>query len=186
MVSTPRVSRARRAASAVAPAATEDRRWACYLLRSAGGRLTYVGSSVDVARRLRQHNGERSGGARYTHRDRPWTRLAVVRGFREAREALCFEWRWKRATRTAAIPRTAAVPRTAAAAAAVDTAAVAATTAAATVPAAVLRRLRGLAATLAMDRWTRNAPPARDVPLSVTFEDPAVAAAWTLYGIALR
>jgi putative endonuclease len=33
---------------------------------------TYVGIAVDVARRLRQHDGELVGGARSTRAGRPW------------------------------------------------------------------------------------------------------------------
>lgn len=34
--------------------------------------LTYVGITTDLARRLRAHNGELKGGARFTRRGRPW------------------------------------------------------------------------------------------------------------------
>lgn len=44
--------------------------WAVYLLRCADGTL-YTGISTDPARRLRQHNGEINGGARYTRTRRP-------------------------------------------------------------------------------------------------------------------
>ena len=45
--------------------------WWLYLLRSPVGR-TYVGISVDVDRRLAQHNGELPGGAKSTRAGRPW------------------------------------------------------------------------------------------------------------------
>ncbi|MBP8810947.1 MAG: GIY-YIG nuclease family protein [Kofleriaceae bacterium] len=45
--------------------------WFVYILCSAGGR-TYVGVTTDVARRVRQHNGELAGGARATRAHRPW------------------------------------------------------------------------------------------------------------------
>jgi putative endonuclease len=45
--------------------------WYAYVLVSARGR-TYVGTTTDVARRLRQHNGELVGGARSTRAGRPW------------------------------------------------------------------------------------------------------------------
>lgn len=45
--------------------------WFVYVLVSGRGR-TYVGIATDVARRLRQHNGELVGGARATRGHRPW------------------------------------------------------------------------------------------------------------------
>lgn len=52
--------------------------WFVYVLVSRAGR-TYVGIARDVARRLRQHNGELAGGARATRPGRPW-RVAQVAG----------------------------------------------------------------------------------------------------------
>jgi predicted GIY-YIG superfamily endonuclease len=42
--------------------------WYVYLLTTLDEKRTYIGASVDVQRRLRQHNGEICGGARYTSR----------------------------------------------------------------------------------------------------------------------
>lgn len=52
------------------PAATQDNRWAVYIVRCRDGSL-YTGVCTDVQRRLREHNGELSGGARYTRSRRP-------------------------------------------------------------------------------------------------------------------
>jgi len=41
--------------------------WFCYLLISNDKKRTYIGSTVNIKRRLRQHNGEIKGGAKYTH-----------------------------------------------------------------------------------------------------------------------
>jgi predicted GIY-YIG superfamily endonuclease len=71
-----------------------EKPWACYLLKSCDGDRTYVGATVDVDRRLRQHNGEISGGARATS-GRSWERVCYVLGFENQRAALQFEWRWK-------------------------------------------------------------------------------------------
>jgi len=60
---------------------------------------TYVGASVDALHRLRQHNGELVGGARYTSRFRPWRHVFIVRGFVTWRECLRFEWWLKRVSR---------------------------------------------------------------------------------------
>jgi predicted GIY-YIG superfamily endonuclease len=70
------------------------------MLASLDGRKTYVGATVDPARRLRQHNGEISGGARAT-KGRAWRRVFLVSGFEDERAALRFEWRWKFLTRQA-------------------------------------------------------------------------------------
>ena len=51
--------------------------WFVYVLVSTGGR-TYVGIATDVARRLREHNGELAGGARATRGHRPWAVERVV------------------------------------------------------------------------------------------------------------
>ena len=65
----------------------------CYLLFS--GRQTYIGATVDPDRRLRQHNGEITGGARRTH-GLSWQRACYVSGFPTWNAALQFEWAWKR------------------------------------------------------------------------------------------
>ncbi len=44
--------------------------WYVYMLRCADGTL-YTGVSTDPKRRLREHNGEIKGGARYTRARRP-------------------------------------------------------------------------------------------------------------------
>ncbi len=44
--------------------------WYVYLVQCADGSL-YAGSTSDLERRLRQHNGELVGGARYTRVRRP-------------------------------------------------------------------------------------------------------------------
>lgn len=42
-----------------------------YVLASVSGR-TYVGCTVDLERRLDEHNGKRRGGAKSTRVGRPW------------------------------------------------------------------------------------------------------------------
>ncbi len=68
--------------------------WKVYLLRSTTDFRTYVGATVDVDRRLRQHNGQLSGGARATAGGQ-WTRVCHITGFPHERAALQFEWAWK-------------------------------------------------------------------------------------------
>ncbi len=68
--------------------------WKVYLLQCTTTRQTYVGATLDVDRRLEQHNGKQSGGAKATH-GRQWTRVCHVTGFPHQRAALQFEWKWK-------------------------------------------------------------------------------------------
>jgi len=71
--------------------------WSSYLLRTIDPPYqTYVGATVNVDRRLRQHNGEIAGGAkRTTSRGPVWRRMCHVVGFRDKIECLSFEWHWK-------------------------------------------------------------------------------------------
>ena len=73
-----------------------------YLLVSTQN-ATYVGATVDLDRRLRQHNQEIKGGARATGskvaQGEIWTRAAHVAGFPDWPAALQFEWRWKQLSR---------------------------------------------------------------------------------------
>ena len=70
-------------------------RYCCYLLRSGSSRRTYIGITNNLSRRIRMHNGEIKGGAKYTRLGRPWFVAAFVSGFRTQRETLMFEWAWK-------------------------------------------------------------------------------------------
>jgi len=40
--------------------------WSIYLLENTDNKRTYIGVTTDIDRRLRQHNGELVGGAKYT------------------------------------------------------------------------------------------------------------------------
>ena len=73
----------------------EESAWRVYFLRDSSGRRTYVGASPDPVRRLRQHNGELSGGGAPAA-GRPWRILLVVRGFSSKSDALAFEWAWQK------------------------------------------------------------------------------------------
>jgi structure-specific endonuclease subunit SLX1 len=77
-----------------------------YLLVSTNGN-TYVGATVDLNRRLRQHNKEIKGGAHATgikvSQGETWTRAAHVSGFPDWQAALQFEWRWKQLSRKISI-----------------------------------------------------------------------------------
>mmetsp|Transcript_8662 Transcript_8662/g.14030 ORF Transcript_8662/g.14030 Transcript_8662/m.14030 type:complete len:296 (-) Transcript_8662:305-1192(-) len=71
----------------------------CYLLTPIGaehtGRVTYVGYTTNVVRRLRQHNGEIANGAKRTHKHRPWRMVCAVMGFPSKFSALSFEYAWQ-------------------------------------------------------------------------------------------
>ena len=73
-----------------------------YLLLSSDN-ATYVGATIDLDHRLRQHNKEIKGGATATsirvNRGEIWTRAVHVSGFPDWKAALQFEWRWKQLTR---------------------------------------------------------------------------------------
>lgn len=68
--------------------------WHCYLLLSTDKQRTYIGATVAPDRRLRQHNGGLSGGAKAT-KGREWTRIVLISGFPNEVAALQFEWAWK-------------------------------------------------------------------------------------------
>lgn len=77
---------------------TNDPSYCCYILiHCPGGHRTYCGSTNNLQRRLRQHNGELKGGARYTTRfgKQCWKLLASVSGFCGRSQALSFEWAMK-------------------------------------------------------------------------------------------
>lgn len=73
-----------------------------YLLLSSDD-ATYVGATVDLDRRLRQHNKEIKGGAYATSakvlKGETWIRSTYVKGFPDWTSALQFEWRWKQLSR---------------------------------------------------------------------------------------
>jgi predicted GIY-YIG superfamily endonuclease len=83
-----------------------EKPWFCYFLECSD-RNTYIGATVDVDRRLRQHNSEIKGGARRTTSRSAggilkWQRILYVSGFSSSQEALRFEWRWKYFSRKSA------------------------------------------------------------------------------------
>ncbi|MBM69581.1 MAG: hypothetical protein CME43_08905 [Haliea sp.] len=75
---------------AESPVIATESTWVVYLLQCVDGSL-YTGVTVDMRRRLAQHNGERSGGPRYTRGRRPvqllWSEPAADRATAQRREA---------------------------------------------------------------------------------------------------
>ena len=79
-----------------------EKRFFVYLLECTDG-STYVGATVDLDHRLRQHNKEIKGGAFATSakvgKGETWRRVCHVAGFPDWSAALQFEWRWKQLSR---------------------------------------------------------------------------------------
>ena len=74
----------------------ESNEYVCYLLCSETTNKTYIGITNHLTRRIRQHNGECCGGAKYTTSGRPWKIYGYVKGFGTNKSSvLKFEWRWK-------------------------------------------------------------------------------------------
>ncbi|PPQ98457.1 hypothetical protein CVT24_004135 [Panaeolus cyanescens] len=72
--------------------------YACYLLKSIqspDSTSVYIGSTPSPPRRIRQHNGEITAGARKTASKRPWVMQMIVHGFPSRLSALQFEWAWQ-------------------------------------------------------------------------------------------
>lgn len=69
----------------------KEKPWLFYIIENRG--FTYAGVSPDPVRRLRQHNGDLKGGAKYTTGKGPgWRHVCLVEGFRTKIEAMQFEW----------------------------------------------------------------------------------------------
>ncbi len=122
--------------------------WVFYII--ANGGATYAGVSPDPHRRLRQHNQELSGGAKYTTSKAAggWRHVVLVSGFQTKIQALQFEWAVKH------VP-----PR--------DRGGLSA-------------RLIKLQTVLARQHWTKAAPLAETVSLVVTLQEaePVGLPAW--------
>ena len=73
-----------------------------YLLLCSDG-STYIGATVNLEKRLRQHNKEIKGGAVQTGRKvsqgHVWTRACYISEFPDWTATLQFEWRWKQISR---------------------------------------------------------------------------------------
>lgn len=65
-----------------------------YLLKC--DNFSYVGMTNNIFKRLRQHNGEIKGGARYTSKRNQWYPVLIIDGFQDMKSAMQCEWRLKR------------------------------------------------------------------------------------------
>jgi len=70
--------------------------WWAYLLQSTVRKRTYIGIACDVDKRLRQHNGELTGGAASTRSGRPWRIARRLGPFASRSIASRVEHFWKK------------------------------------------------------------------------------------------
>jgi predicted GIY-YIG superfamily endonuclease len=126
------------------------------------GKQTYVGVTNDMKRRLRQHNGELKGGARYTtlnkHRGTlgRWVLAFLVTGFKKRSDALKLEWRLHgHPPRPSEVPPLKHNPYR-------------------HLGVAEARRAHDLQRVLAMKRVTRSATPTDQLQLCVYWRDAAL------------
>ncbi len=54
----------------------------------------YIGYTVNLSRRIRQHNGQIANGAHRTSKKKPWRVVCFVGGFANHVAGLQFEWNW--------------------------------------------------------------------------------------------
>jgi predicted GIY-YIG superfamily endonuclease len=110
--------------------------WVCYLIVHVTG-ATYVGVSPTPFQRLRKHNSEIKGGAKYTTSKSAggWSHVCLIHGFHNSQQALQFEWAFKHVP-----PKKVG---------------------------GLASRLNKLQILLHKKNWTKNAPPAKTVPLVI-------------------
>jgi structure-specific endonuclease subunit SLX1 len=79
----------------------------CYILYNDNNNKTYNGYTVNPLRRIRQHNSEIKGGAKYTTRSKvEWKYLLIIESEQfDKNNALCFEWMLKYPTRKKPKPK---------------------------------------------------------------------------------
>ena len=71
--------------------------WHVYLIFNQN--CTYIGATNNLKQRIRKHNGEIKGGAKYTaKKGEGWEYACYVSGFKNNIDALQFEWAWKHVT----------------------------------------------------------------------------------------
>ena len=85
------------------PHPSNDKKYYVYILESRDKASTYVGATINLDHRLRQHNKELAGGAHATSvkvaQGSSWRRVCHVQGFPDWSAALQFEWRLKQLSR---------------------------------------------------------------------------------------
>ena len=80
-----------------------DKKYYVYILESSDKASTYVGATINLDHRLRQHHKDLAGGAHATSikvaQGHTWRRVCHVEGFPDWSAALQFEWRLKQLSR---------------------------------------------------------------------------------------
>lgn len=70
-----------------------EKKWNVYIIYN--GNYTYVGATPDIERRIKKHNQELAGGAKYTRLvGKGWKYICYIQGFTKI-GALQFEWALK-------------------------------------------------------------------------------------------
>jgi len=70
-----------------------EEKWSFYIIFHQQTGATYAGVSPDPIKRLRKHNGEISGGAKYTlSKGKGWQHVCLVHGFQSKIQSMQFEW----------------------------------------------------------------------------------------------
>lgn len=69
----------------------------CYMIINENNNKikNYIGFTTDPKKRIRQHNRELKGGAKYTSKYDNWKYLFIIGGFKSKQEALQCEWKLK-------------------------------------------------------------------------------------------
>ena len=121
-----------------------------YLITSASTGRTYIGYTCNPERRIRQHNGEIVGGAKYTRSGRPWHFVCYITGFADQSTALQYEWINHHPPKGINKHKYRGVKR----------------------------RLYILKETLKRDRFTSSSIPTRSMMFMIVFTDASVEALW--------
>ena len=115
-----------------------------YLITSKSKNLYYIGMTNDFFNRWLQHNGIKSGGAKYTKKATDWYPICIIDGFKNKQEAMQCEWRFK--TRKSRLARSKAFKGR-------------------------IGRLHYLSHLLKQTRWTSNSPKINDQDLTIYIDD---------------
>jgi len=70
-----------------------EKNWFRYIIFSGNNGRTYIGSTVDINKRIRQHNGDIKGGARYT-KGGQWEYYCVIYNLTQNEKNLCLSEEW--------------------------------------------------------------------------------------------
>ena len=70
--------------------------YSVYIIKSIDNRYSYIGMTNNFLRRIRQHNREIKGGAKYTSKSVKWIPIMIIDGFVNKKEAMQCEWKLKR------------------------------------------------------------------------------------------